>query len=116
MTIVEKMKKAESKEKALQELGKDLEDRLSNLEKEYGDLAGTLVGTIITITDRLITGEFDGKRYEEWKEAAKLAYRDTVFKKMKGLEEYIDELSKELLAEQTNLRSLKKSSQPNYVR
>lgn len=116
MTIVEKMKKAESKEKALEELGKDLQDRLSNFGNEYGEVTGAFIGTFLSITDRLITGEFDEKRYEEWKEGVKSTYRNNVLKKMKGFEEYIDELSKEILAEQTNLRSLKKSAQPNYVR
>lgn len=116
MTTIEKMKKTESKEKALEVLGKDLADRLSNYGKQCSDLAGTFVGTFISITNRLLEGEFDEKRYGEWKEAAKLSYRDTILKEMKGLEEYIDELSEGILTEHTNLRALKKSIQPDYVR
>ena len=115
MKTVEKMKKAGSVEQALDELGKDLEGKLSETGKEYGDLAGKLTGTIISITKKLMTGEFDEKKYEEWKEAAKLSYGDNILKTMKGFAEYIDELTREIVVEQQNLKNLKKSAQREYI-
>jgi hypothetical protein len=116
MKTVEKMKKAGSVEQALNELGKDLEERLSECGHNYGDLAGKLTGTIIYITEKLMTGEFDEKKCEEWKEAAKLSYRDKVSEIMKRFGEYIDELTGEIVAEQQNLRSLKKGvQQSDYI-
>lgn len=116
MTTIEKMKKAESREKALEELGRDLADRLSNYGKRSSDLVGKFVGTFISITNRLLEGEFDEKRYEEWKEAAKLSYRNTVLKDMEELIEDIDTTAREIVDACPYLRNLKKSAQPPYVR